>query len=112
MEGKELSALSAQECRLLVEPVVVKREAGPREGRDPGFVGRQAAAQLQETPVNPPHARLTEAASAHLVILLVGSILRQQDCPPRTPRTQRGSGPPDPRRGTPAMGCPSVLEPP
>ena len=51
MEGKELSALSAQECRLLVEPVAVKQEAGPREGRDRGFVGRQAVAQLQE----PPH---------------------------------------------------------
>lgn len=55
MEGKELSALSAQgmQAARRAGEEVVKREAGPREGRDRGFVRRQAVAQLQETPINP-----------------------------------------------------------
>ena len=44
--------------------------------------------------------------------LLVGTILRQQDRHPRTPRLHRGAqAPQTPGAAPPAMACTSVLDP-
>lgn len=42
-------------------------------------------------PIKPPYARQTEEASARLVTLPAGTILRKQDRRPRTPRLHRGA---------------------
>ena len=74
--------------------------------------GARLQLSCRSPPIKPPHARQTEEASARLVTLLVGTILRQQDRHPRTPRLHRGAQAPQTLGAAPpAMACTSVLEP-